>query len=244
MSSFFGMLLTVSLIAFVVGMVKPKLIMRWAPEEKQNRKWVALVTIACMVVFSFLAAHTMTPEEKAAQQAKQEQQLQEKEAKKQAEAEKKAAEEKAKAEKEAAEKQAKEEKDKKASATINIDWDKAIAATKNDILQQEKMVKDVYIKVDGKSIEIYLECNNAINQEAAAEAADTAVRRLSGNAQMQDSSIKSGSKDYWGGIWDVYELKIGVAKSIDVEKRGNWLIDDVVQPGVQGKHKFKGLKRM
>lgn len=98
MSSFFGGLATISLIAFFVGMFKPSLIMRWAPEEKRNRKWVAIVTFAGMVVFSGLAANTMTPEEKAAQQAKQEQQLQEKAAKEQAKADKKAAEEKAAAE--------------------------------------------------------------------------------------------------------------------------------------------------
>lgn len=140
----------------------------------------------------------------------------------------------------------KENQQKQSATTINIDWDKAIATTKNDVLQQEKMVQDIDINVDqsSKSIKISLACNNAINQEAAAEAADTVVRRLNSNAQMQDSSIKGGSKDYWGGIWDTYELKIGVAKTIDAEKRNNWLIDDVVQPGVQGKHKFKGLNRM
>ena len=140
----------------------------------------------------------------------------------------------------------KENQQKKSATAINIDWDKAIAATKNDVLQQEKMVQDIYINVDqsSKSIKISLACNNAINQEAAAEAADTVVRRLNSNAQMQDSSIKGPSKDYWGGIWDTYELKIGVAKVMDAENRGNWLIDDVVQPGVQGKHKFKGLKRI
>ena len=140
----------------------------------------------------------------------------------------------------------KENQQKKSATAINIDWDKAIAATKNDVLQQEKMVQDIYINVDqsSKSIKISLACNNAINQEEAAEAADTVVRRLNSNAQMQDSSIKGPSQDYWGGIWDTYELKIGVAKVMDAENRGNWLIDDVVQPGVQGKHKFKGLKRM
>lgn len=240
MSNFFGTLATISLIAFVVGLFKPSLIMRWAPEGKRNRMWMSIVTLACVVAFTGLAANTMTPEEKAAQQAKQEQKLQEKQAKEQAEADKKAAEKK-----EAEQKEAEKKAASSAPAGINIDWDKAIADTKNDILQQEKMVKDVYIAIDKdkKSIEIDLACNNAINQEAAAEAADTAVRRLSGNAQMQDSSIKGGGKDYWGGIWDTYELKIGVAKVMDTEKRDKWLIDDVVQPGVQGKHKFKGLKR-
>lgn len=110
MSSFFGALTTLCLIAFIVGMVKPKFIMRWASESKQNRKWVAIITIVGMVVFSGLAANTMTPEEKAAQQARQEQQKKDLEAKKQAEADKKAAEEQAKAEKKAAEEQAKAEK--------------------------------------------------------------------------------------------------------------------------------------
>lgn len=110
MSGFFGFLCTVCVIAFVVGMFKPGLIMRWGPEEKRNRKWVAIITIIGMIVFSGLAANTMTPEEKAAQQAKQEQRLQEKQAKEKAEAEKKAAEEQAAAEKKAAEEKAAAEK--------------------------------------------------------------------------------------------------------------------------------------
>lgn len=81
MSDFFGALATISLIAFIVGMFKPSLVMRWAPEEKRNKKWAAIVTLACMFVFSGLAANTMTPEEKAAQQTKKEQQIQEKQAK-------------------------------------------------------------------------------------------------------------------------------------------------------------------
>ena len=127
---------------------------------------------------------------------------------------------------------------------INIDWDKAIVSTKEDILKQEKMIQDVFISVnqDEKTIVITLACNNAINQNAAAEAADTAVRRLNANAQMQDSSIKSGSKDYWGGIWDTYKLQIGVARKTDVENSDKWLINDLVQPGVQGNHKFNGSK--
>lgn len=95
MSNFFGALTTLCLIAFVVGMVKPKFIMQWASESKQNRKWVAIITIVGMVVFSGLANYTMTPEEKVAQQVRQEQQKKDLEAEKQAEADKKVAEEQA-----------------------------------------------------------------------------------------------------------------------------------------------------
>ena len=228
-------LTTLLLLAFIVGMINPKFIMRWAPEDKRNRKWVLIVTFICLFIFGSLGNIVKPNKEKVAQQAKQEQQLQENEVKENTE-------EKKEIDKE----QAKGDVNRNVSAVISIDWDRAIADTKNDIIQQETLVKDVYINVDQskKSIEIALACNNAIKQEAAAEAADTAVRRLSANAQMQDSTIKSGGKDYWGGIWDVYELRIAVARTMDIEKRSKWLIDDVVQPKVQGYHKFKGLKRM
>lgn len=130
-------------------------------------------------------------------------------------------------------------------ALEKVDWEKIINQTKSDILSQEKMVQDVSIKVDQskKSIIISLACNNAINQSTAAEAADTAVRRLSSNAQMQNKDIVGPSKDNWGGVWDVYTLDMRVAKIMDAEKPSKWLIYDVVDPGVQGKHKFKGLNR-
>ena len=132
------------------------------------------------------------------------------------------------------------------SKTANIDWDKAIATTKDEILKQETLVKDVTIDVkqDDKRIEIYLACNNAINQSAAAEAADTAVRRLSANVALQDNSIAPASKDYWGGLWDIYALQIGVARTMDVKNNDKWLINDYVKKGTHAKHKFKGLNRM
>lgn len=82
-------------------------------------------------------------------------------------------------------------------------------------------------------------CNNAIKGDAAVEAADTAIRRLSANAQMKVSGIKSGGKDYWGGVWDVYTLDMRVARQKDTENQDKWMIYDIVQPGVQGNHKFK-----
>lgn len=94
----FGFLVFLCIVAFVVGMIKPSLIMRWAPEGKRNRKWVAVITIAGMIIFTFLAALNQTPEEKAAYQAKQEQKLQEKQKKEQAEAEEKQKKEQAEAE--------------------------------------------------------------------------------------------------------------------------------------------------
>lgn len=126
-------------------------------------------------------------------------------------------------------------------AISNVDWSKAITQTKSDILAQEKLVADVDIQVDNsnKTIIISLVCNNAINQNAMVEAVDTAVRRLSANAQMQNSSIQSGGKDYWGGIWDVYTLDMRVSKNMYVDDPSKWSIRDVVQPGVQGNHKFK-----
>lgn len=121
MSTIFTLLFILSLIAFVVGMIKPGLVMRLAPEEKRNRKWVAIVTLVGAIVFFFLAGITVTPEEKAAHQAKIEQQQQEKALKQQAAAEKKAAEDKAAAEMKAAEnKKAEEERAAKEKAAAEV----------------------------------------------------------------------------------------------------------------------------
>lgn len=45
----------------------------------------------------------------------------------------------------------------------------------------------------------------------ALDFADTIIRRFNDNAQVQDGSIKGGDKDYLGGIYDVYDISIGVA---------------------------------
>lgn len=99
MSTFFGLLVFLCIVALVIGMIRPKLILRWGPEERRNRKTLAVVTIAGMILFTFLAAQTQTPEEKAAYQQRQEQERLEKaqkeadnQAKKEAEAAKAAAE--------------------------------------------------------------------------------------------------------------------------------------------------------
>lgn len=103
MSTFFGLLVFLCIVALVIGMIRPKLILRWGPEERRNRKTLAVVTIAGMILFTFLAAQTQTPEEKAAYQQRQEQERlgkAQKEADNQA---KKEAEQRAEAEKKEAE---------------------------------------------------------------------------------------------------------------------------------------------
>ena len=56
MSTFFGLLVFLCIVALVIGMIRPKLILRWGPEERRNRKTLAVVTIAGMILFTFLAA--------------------------------------------------------------------------------------------------------------------------------------------------------------------------------------------
>lgn len=127
-STFFKFLWGICLIAFFVGLIKPELVMFWAPEAKRTRKWAAVAAFLGMFVFLGLSNATMTDEQQAAHQQQVEQQKQEKQAKEQAKAEQKAAEEKAKAEKKAAEeKVAAEQKAKQeAEAKIPIEYKNAL----------------------------------------------------------------------------------------------------------------------
>ena len=192
MSDFFGGLATISLIAFVVGMFKPSLIMRWAPEEKRNRKWVAIITFAGMILFSGLAANTMTPEQKAAQQAKQEQQQKEQEAKKQAESEKKAAEEKAAAEKKAAEEKAAAEKaaaaTKQKANDYNTLYNQIMTAMKpaDDAMQARKDVASA-----GDFVGMI---NKMVEEKAAIANAKTNLNNLSAPSSFDSEDMDNFQK--------------------------------------------------
>ena len=87
MYSFIGILTVLLLVAFFVGMINPKFIMKWAPEEKRNRKWVIITTLAGLFVFGSLGNIVKPDKEQVTQQASQEQQLQKHETEKTAEGE-------------------------------------------------------------------------------------------------------------------------------------------------------------
>jgi len=101
----FCLLFLIAIIVFIVGLIRPCLIMRWGPEEKKTRKRMAIIGSITIIFFFacvIVSVPPMTDEQKVALQQKQQQ---EKEQKALADAQKKAQENQATAQKAEQEKQ-------------------------------------------------------------------------------------------------------------------------------------------
>ncbi len=65
------------------------------------------------------------------------------------------------------------------------------------------------------------------------------LRRFNANAQLQDSSIKGGEKNYLGGLYDTYDISIGVAPLSKTKNQKDWYISDAISKGVQREPKLQ-----
>lgn len=128
-------------------------------------------------------------------------------------------------------------------STYNVDWNKCIEDTKAELLNKENYsyVNDIYIKVDDteKLITFSVVLSDSTNDKTALSFADTIIRRFSANAQMQDNSIKSGDKNYLGGIYDSYDILIGVAPYSQSKNTKGWYIYDCIGKTVQREPKLQ-----
>lgn len=126
---------------------------------------------------------------------------------------------------------------------LNIDWDECISETKKSITNIEfyPFVKDVLIQVneEEKRITISVVVGDATKPSVALEYADTVIRQLNLFANMQDSSIQLGSKDYYGGIYDQYSLLIGITPFSKVDNHEEWFIFDAVAKKAHTKIKLQ-----
>ncbi len=129
------------------------------------------------------------------------------------------------------------------SEITKIDWEKCIADTKAELTNPEyfSYVKDVYIKVDEKEKRITFTSaiDDACSKDIALEFADTIIRRFNSQAQLQDSSIKSGSKDYLGSLYDTYNISIGIAPLSKTKSQKDWYVFDAIAKGVQREPKLQ-----
>lgn len=123
--------------------------------------------------------------------------------------------------------------------SYNVDWEKCIGDTKNEFsnLDQYSYVDDMYIEVSNNKITFTAAISDSTDKEVALKFADSLIRRFNANAQLQDSSIKSSGKDYLGGLYDVYDIYIGVAPLSKINDSTEWYIHDVI-----GKKVHKELK--
>lgn len=126
-----------------------------------------------------------------------------------------------------------------ASEILNVDWEKCIADTKASITDPAYFdyVKDVYIAVDTDAQQITLTAAvvDGTDPEVALEYADTMVRQFNLFAQIQDSKIRSASKDYYGGLYDYFSALVGVAPLSQIKETKQWYVYDAIAKGANTK---------
>jgi hypothetical protein len=124
---------------------------------------------------------------------------------------------------------------------LKVDWDKCIEDTKAELTNTTNFnyLKNVFIKVEDKRITFTAVLADATNDEVALDFSDTILRRFNANAQLQDSSIKSSGNDYLGGIYDIYDISIGIAPFSKIESQKEWYVFDAIAKKVQREPKLQ-----
>ncbi|APQ97525.1 hypothetical protein [Clostridium botulinum] len=130
---------------------------------------------------------------------------------------------------------------KKDVKKFDVDWTRCIEDTKKELTNKEHFsyVKDIYIKVEDNKIIFTAALGDATNDKVALDFADTMIRRFNANAQLQDSSIKSGEKNYLGGLYDIYDISVGVAPLSKTKNQKDWYVFDAISKGVQREPKLQ-----
>lgn len=119
-------------------------------------------------------------------------------------------------------------------AALNVDWDKCIAETKSGITGESfSYVKDVNIEVneEKKQITFTAALDDSIDPQKALDYADTMVRQFNMNAADQDASIKSASKNFYGGVYEEYSAMVGVAPYSQINNADKWFVYDSIAKG-------------
>ena len=119
------------------------------------------------------------------------------------------------------------------SEEISIDMDKCISDLKSSLPLEPDytFVQDYYIGVDGKQLTITAVVDDATDPTAALDFADTLVRQLNLYANMQDSSIELGNKDFYGGLYKYYSALVGVSPASQTNNTNNWFVYDAISGG-------------
>ncbi|WNV59428.1 hypothetical protein RJD28_08185 [Oscillospiraceae bacterium NTUH-002-81] len=117
--------------------------------------------------------------------------------------------------------------------SINVDMDKCIEDLKEGLpLEPDySFVRDYYIDVKDDTITITAVVDDATDPEKALDFADTLVRQLNLYANMQDSSIALGNKDFYGGLYEHYNALVGIAPASKTQDSKEWFVYDAISGG-------------
>lgn len=126
---------------------------------------------------------------------------------------------------------------------FNVDWETCIEETKEELINPEffSYVKEIGIFIDeeDKRITFTASLDDATDPAVALDFADTLVRRFNLSVCTQDSTIKTGEKDYYGGIYDTYSIMIGIAPYSKTDDYKEWFVYDAVAVGTHTKIKLQ-----
>ncbi|KMY44867.1 hypothetical protein AC622_12095 [Bacillus sp. FJAT-27916] len=228
MDDLFIVLFLLSIVALIVGLIKPSLVLKWLPENKRKRKSALLIFGAAAILFFVLIGVTAPPVEENTNSDSQAEQQQEEakekeEAKAKADEEAKAKEEaKAQAEAEAkaqAEAKAKEEKAKKEAEEKAKAKEKAEAKEKEEAAKKNTEAQFAgykQIEVDGGDTSGYRQANVVVD-------------------------IGFGDRKYWAFTNEYGQLVRVIADKIilqddssePVNSSGRYYSDEAKVPGVE-----------
>ena len=114
-----------------------------------------------------------------------------------------------------------------------LDMDQCISDLKDNLSLEPdySFVQDYYIGVKDDQITITAVVDDATDPNVALDFADTPVRQLNLYAQMQDSSIDSASKDFYGGLYKRYSALVGIAPASKQDDPDSWFVYDGIVGG-------------
>lgn len=119
------------------------------------------------------------------------------------------------------------------SSKSALDMDQCISDLKDNLSLEPdySFVQDYYIGVKDDQITITAVVDDATDPNVALDFADTLVRQLNLYAQMQDSSIDSASKDFYGGLYKRYSALVGIAPASNQDDPDSWFVYDGIVGG-------------
>ncbi|WP_338631529.1 hypothetical protein [Clostridium baratii] len=134
--------------------------------------------------------------------------------------------------------------EKNRSTLEKIDLNRCIKETRKELTDKNNFgyVKNINIKVDEDKKEIILKAvvDDSTSEKTALEFADIFIRRFNLLAKTQDNNIKSGRENYLGGLYDEYNIVIGVSRVSDMKRADQWYVSDYI---AKGSHKEPVLQR-
>ncbi|KXZ40050.1 hypothetical protein SAMN05661008_01490 [Alkalithermobacter thermoalcaliphilus JW-YL-7 = DSM 7308] len=115
-------------------------------------------------------------------------------------------------------------------------FDEAVESTINELKEYE-YVKDVHIQVSEEESKIVLTAvlSDSTNEKTAKEFADTLIRRFGWWVNFYNDVLEKGpNKDYYGELYDYYDINIGISSLSKVNDIKSWYVNKFI---LKGSHK-------